>query len=327
MTTYLHLKDTFVGGIEAGGTKFKCVIGYNNGDIIAAKTFQTTNPTDTFAQAKAFFKEAIELFGEINALGIAHFGPVDIDTSSTNYGRILASTKKNWSDTDVVGYFAKAFNVPISFQSDVNGAAIGEHNLGNAQGIDNFVYITVGTGIGGGIFVNGELLNHKSHAEIGHMMIPKDMAQDTFKGCCPFHTNCLEGLASGPAIEKWWETAGQYLNNKHQAWALEAHYLALLCINLTYSLAPEKIIFGGGVMQQLQLLPLIREKFTAMMKGYAPASYSPTNEHYISPTGLGEDSAIKGALILAKQAYDDQNGVFINSALKQACQVQASQVV
>jgi len=153
MTTYLHLKDTFVGGIEAGGTKFKCVIGYNNGDIIAAKTFQTTNPTDTFAQAKAFFKEAIELFGEINALGIAHFGPVDIDTSSTNYGRILASTKKNWSDTDVVGYFAKAFNVPISFQSDVNGAAIGEHNLGNAQGIDNFVYITVGTGIGGGIFL------------------------------------------------------------------------------------------------------------------------------------------------------------------------------
>lgn len=312
MTTNLHLKDRLVGGIEAGGTKFKCVIGYSNGEIVSAKTFPTTTPTNTLAQAKAFFIESIELFGEINALGIAHFGPVDIDTNSTNYGNILATTKRYWSGTDVVGYFANALNIPISLQSDVNGAAIGEHNLGNAQGIDNFVYITVGTGIGGGIFVNGELLNHKSHAEIGHMMIPKDI-QDTFKGCCAFHSDCLEGLASGPSIEKRWGTAGQWLEENHQAWQLEAHYLALLCINLTYSLAPEKIIFGGGVMQQPQLIPLIREKFTKMMQDYSPASYSLTNEHYILPAGLREDSAIKGSLILAKQAYDDQNGVFINS--------------
>ncbi|MGL1958853.1 MAG: ROK family protein [Colwellia sp.] len=316
MTTNLHLKDTLVGGIEAGGTKFKCVVGYSNGEIVANKTFPTTNPTDTLAQAKAFFIESIGIFGEIKALGIAHFGPVDIDTSSTNYGTILATTKKNWSGTDVVNYFANAFCVPILFQSDVNGAAIGEHHLGNAKGIDNFVYITVGTGIGGGVFINGELLNHKSHAEIGHMMIPKNIDDDTFKGCCSFHSDCLEGLASGPAIEERWGTAGQWLEENHQAWQLEAHYLALLCINLTYSLAPEKIIFGGGVMQQPQLIPLIREKFIVMMKGYAPASYYPENEHYISPTGLGEDSAIKGTLILAKQAYDDQNGVFNNNYLK-----------
>ncbi|MFK5892495.1 MAG: ROK family protein [Pseudomonadota bacterium] len=313
MTINLHLKDTLVGGIEAGGTKFKCVVGYSNGDIVAVKTFPTTNPENTFAKATVFFKETIKLFGEINALGIAHFGPVDIDPNSKNYGKILATAKTYWSSTDVVGYFVNAFGVPVCFQSDVNGAAIGEHTLGNAQGVDNFVYITVGTGIGGGIFVNGELLNHKCHPEIGHMMIPKHLQLDTFKGCCPFHADCLEGLASGKAIEQRWGKAGQWLKEDHQAWQLEAHYLAVLCINLTYSLAPEKIIIGGGVMQQPQLLPLIKKKFTKMMQGYFPASYSPTNKHYILSPGLGEDSAIKGALILAKQAFDEQNGVFINS--------------
>jgi fructokinase len=314
-----QINKVLVGGIEAGGTKYKCAVGYSNGEVIADKTFPTTTPTETLAQAKAFFQESIELYGELNALGIAHFGPVDINASSTNYGKVLITTKANWSNTNVGDYFARALNVPIAFQSDVNGAAIGEYNLGNAQGINNFIYVTVGTGIGGGIFVNGELLNRKNHAEIGHVMIPQDTDQDDFTGCCPFHGNCIEGLASGTAIKQRWGVTGQQLEIDHPAWQLQAHYLALLCVNLTYCLAPEKIIFGGGVMQQNQLIPMIRTKFTVMMQGYTTASNSSFNKDYILPAGLGENAAIKGALILAKQAYDDQNGVFISNYQKQIC--------
>lgn len=305
-----HLKDVLVGGLEAGGTKFKCVVGYSNGEIISETTFPTSTPTETLKQAKAFFDESIQLFGEISALGIAHFGPVDIDMDSVNYGKVLKTAKTHWSHTNVVEFFTQNFDVPTSFQSDVNGAATGEYHLGNARGLENFVYITVGTGIGGGVFVNGELLNHKSHPEIGHMMLPQLTPLDKYKGCCPFHENCLEGLASGPAIEKRWGTIGAQLGADHPAWDLEAHYLALLCVNLTYCFAPEKIIFGGGVMQQIHLVQKIREKFSELTHGYLPALTSSLSKNYIEPAGLGEEAATKGSLILAKQVFDAQQGVF-----------------
>lgn len=306
-------ENVLVGGIEAGGTRLNCVVGYGNGDVIASHTFPTTDPQQTLARASEFFDESVSLYGPVHALGIAHFGPVETDDTSENYGRILDTPKPGWSNTDIVGYFSDIFSFPIAFQSDVNGAAIGEYYLGSAQGVDNFVYVTIGTGIGGGVFVNGELLNNLRHPEIGHMLVPQDIMKDSFKGCCPFHGNCLEGLASGIAIKNRWGSAAELLTNNHQVWELEAHYLALLCVNLTCCYAPGKIIFGGGVMQQDQIITLLQEQFILLMQGYTPTIYSPLVEDYVLQSTLAGNAGTKGALILASQAYDSHNGIFISS--------------
>lgn len=297
-----HNENILVGGIEAGGTKFNCVVGNSSGDIFSRHTFATTTPEETLAQATKFFTRSHSKVGPISALGIAHFGPVNINPASVSYGHVLLTPKPGWSNTDVVGYFSAAMQCPVALQSDVNGAAIGEFYLGGAVAVDNFVYITVGTGIGGGVFVNGQLLNQLRHPEIGHMLVAQDWQQDPFVGCCPFHDNCLEGLAAGPAIEHRWGSPAQNLATNHPAWELEAHYLAMLCVNLTYCYAPQKIIFGGGVMQQQQLIPAIRHKFSVLMNGYAPVS-TPIDD-YISLSILQHDAATKGALVLGQQCYN-----------------------
>lgn len=293
-------ENMLLGGLEAGGTKFNCVIGRGNGDIIARQTFPTTSPQETLDKAADFFEEAISVHGSLQALGVAHFGPIEINKASENYGKILVTAKPDWSHTDVVGYFSAIFDVPISFQSDVNVAAVGEYYFGAAKGIDNFVYITVGTGIGGGVFVNGKLLNDLRHPEIGHMLIPHG---DSFKGCCPYHDNCLEGFASGPAIMARWGSPAEELEPDHPAWELEAQYLATLCVNLTYCYAPEKIIFGGGVMQQNQIFTSLRKQFLSLTQGYMPTFNTAMTEQYIVPSPLDGDAALKGALILAQQVY------------------------
>ena len=307
MTTNQLTKDALVGGFEAGGTKFNCALGYRSGEIIARKTFPTTSPQETLARVSDFFEQSIFVHGPIQALGIAHFGPIEINKASENYGKVLATTKPEWSYTDIVDYFSAIYDVPIAFQSDVNVAAVGEHYYGAAKGIDNFVYITVGTGIGGGVFVNGQLLNNLRHPEIGHMLVPQDITQDSFKGCCTFHGNCLEGLASGPAIKSRWGVAAEKLGVEHVAWELEAHYLAILCINLSCCYSPEKIIFGGGVMQQKQLFIMIRKKFLSLMQGYMATRNNYTIEDYIVQSPLAGDAAIMGSLVLAQQAYDSNN--------------------
>ncbi len=295
-------ENILVGGLEAGGTRFNCVIGYGNGVIIASQSFSTTRPQETLAKAADFFEQSISAHGPLHALGIAHFGPIEIDRLAENYGKILTTPKPDWSDTDIVGFFSAIFDVPIAFQSDVNVAAMGEHYFGAAKGIDNFVYITVGTGIGGGVFVNGQLLHNRAHPEIGHMRVPHDLTRDDFKGCCQFHGDCLEGLASGIAIENRWGSPGDGLTKDHPAWELEAHYLALLCVNLTSCYAPEKIIFGGGVMLQKQIITSVRERFLKMMQGYMPSLNTKTIEDYIVLTPLDGNAATKGALLLAQQA-------------------------
>ncbi|VAV86842.1 Fructokinase [hydrothermal vent metagenome] len=298
-----YSENILVGGLEAGGTRFNCVIGYSNGDIIARRTFPTTNPQETLARVSDFFKESVSVHGPLQALGVAHFGPVEINKAAENYGKILATTKPGWSHTNIVGYFSGIFDVPIAFQSDVNAAALGEHHFGAAEGCDNFVYITVGTGIGGGVYVNGALLNDRSHPEIGHMLVPHDLAQDSFTGSCPFHADCLEGLASGPAIKARWGRSAEGLEPDHPAWELEAQYLAILCANLTYCYAPEKIIMGGGVMHQKHLFPLIRQYFMSQIQGYRSPFKAATIDKYIVPSRLEGEAATRGALILAHQAH------------------------
>ncbi|PHZ85098.1 ROK family protein [Paremcibacter congregatus] len=298
-----HSENILFGGVEAGGTNFNCVMGYGDGDIIARRTIPTTTPENTLAQVVDFFKEKSIEYGPVQALGIAHFGPIDINKASRSYGKILLTVKPGWSYFDIVGYFSNIFSVPVAFQSDVNGAAIGERYFGGAKENDNFVYMTVGTGIGGGAFVNGHLVNNLQHPEIGHMLVPHDVVQDSFPGSCPVHGDCLEGLASGSAIKSRWGSPGESLPENSAVWELEAHYLAILCVNLCYCYAPEKIILGGGVMGQKQIFPILHRKFLELMHGYMTTLNEVSIKDFIVPTRLAGEAATKGSLILAHQGY------------------------
>lgn len=290
------------GGIEAGGTKFVCAIGASPEDIRAELRFETTEPNETLRRAIEFFQSKNRR-EEISALGIASFGPIDLHPSSPKYGHITSTPKPGWTNTNIVGAIRTGLNVPIGFDTDVNGAALGEHRWGAARGLDNFVYLTIGTGIGGGGMVNGELLHGLMHPEMGHLFIPHDLNVDPFTGACPFHHDCFEGLASGLAIEKRWGRQGEEIPADHRAWALEAHYIALAIVNLIYALSPERIVLGGGVMRQATLFGMVRENVRVLMNEYAPADQvESTLDKYIVAPALGERSGVFGALALAEKA-------------------------
>lgn len=291
---------SLLAGIEAGGTKFNCVVGTGAGDILAKSSFPTTTPIETLRAVEQFFIAQQEQFGTLNALGIASFGPVDLNRESRTYGHILTTPKPGWSMIDMRGYFARAFNVPVAFETDVNGSALGEYHYGAARCVDNFVYVTVGTGIGAGVMINGRLLQGVGHPELGHMLVPQDFSKDSFSGCCPFHGNCLEGLASGTAITARWKKPANQLSSNHQVWALEAHYLALMCVNITHLFSPQKIILGGGVMSQALLLPMIRVNFLRLINGYAAAQVLEQADQFIVAPGVEDGmSGMRGALWLA----------------------------
>ncbi|HPH97848.1 MAG TPA: ROK family protein [Anaerolineaceae bacterium] len=288
------------GGIEGGGTKCVCAVGSGPDDIQAETRFATTTPAETLEKAVNFFKQHEGL----SALGAAFFGPLDPDRASPTYGRILPTPKPGWANADVVGRLRAEWDIPIGFDTDVNGAALAEWRWGAAQGEDPVIYLTVGTGIGGGALVNGQLLHGLIHPEMGHMLLPQDKAADPFSGVCPFHANCLEGLASGPAMEKRWGGKAETLPPDHPAWALEAHYLALGVMNLICHFSPQKIVLGGGVIQQTHLLPMIRAEVKTLLNGYVRSSK--INQHmddYIVAPGLGSRSGVLGALALAERAF------------------------
>lgn len=293
------MSEILVGGIEAGGTHTKCVLGTVSGAILHSVSFRTSTPDETIGQALDFFTGHQ---AEIQALGIAHFGPVDIDQRSPSYGSVLKTPKPGWSDLDVVARYRRVLSVPVAFQSDVNAAAVGEAALGAAQGLSNFVYVTVGTGIGGGVMINGRLLHDAGHPEIGHMLVGRDHRADPYEGCCPFHQDCLEGLASGPALKGRWGCSGEDLSPDHPAWALQARYLAAMCMNLTNCYAPEKIILGGGVMQQPFMPAMIRDRYLELMKGYMRHVTANAFNEFIVASPMQGNGATRGALILAGQA-------------------------
>lgn len=291
------------GGIEGGGTKFVCAVGSGPQDIRREARFPTRTPGETFEDVVSFFKEAEADFGELSALGVASFGPLDPTPASPTFGFILPTTKPGWSKVDVAGRLRAAFDVPIGFDTDVNGAALGEWTWGAAQGLDTFLYLTVGTGIGGGVMANGKLLHGLLHPELGHIRIPHDTERDPYEGWCPFHKDCFEGLASGPALEARWGQKAETLPPDHPAWELEAHYIALALQSYIVTLSPQRIILGGGVMGQEFLLPLIRQKVVALLNGYVQSSA--INERigeYLVPPGLGNRSGMLGAIALAKEA-------------------------
>ncbi len=290
------------GGIEGGGTKFVCAVGTSPEDIRREERFPTTTPQETLDRCIVFFKQAEADFGKLSALGFACFGPLDPQPASPTFGRILPTPKPGWSNADVVGMLKGAFDIPVAFDTDVNGAAMGEWKWGAAQGLDTFIYLTIGTGVGGGAMVNGNLLHGLLHPEMGHIRIPHDRARDPFAGACPFHGDCFEGLASGPAMEARWGQKAETLAPEHPAWDLEADYIALALANFIVTLSPQRIVIGGGVSTQDFLFPMIRGKVTALLNGYiqSPAVKEHIDEFIVLP-GLGTRSGMLGALALAQR--------------------------
>jgi fructokinase len=290
------------GGIEAGGTKFVCAVGSGPDDLRAEVRFPTTTPEASIGQAIEFFQQQHKK-EPLAAVGIASFGPVDPNPDSPTFGYITTTPKPGWAHTGFAGTIRRALGVPVGFDTDVNVAALGERRWGAAQGLDTFVYLTIGTGIGGGGMVNGKLIHGLVHPEMGHIRIPHDRERDPYAGACPYHGDCLEGLATGPALEARWGQRGETLPADHPAWELEAGYLALGLVSIICILSPERIIMGGGVMEQRQLFPLVRGRVRELLNGYlqVPAILDQIDE-YIVPPGLGNRAGVLGAIALAQQA-------------------------
>jgi fructokinase len=296
-------KPALFGGIEGGGTKFVCAIGSGPDDILAETRFPTTTPAETLQQAITFFLQQKKRHGDLSALGVACFGPLDPDPGSATFGRILPTPKPGWTNAEIVAPLIAALNLPVGFDTDVNGAALSESRWGAARGCDPVLYITIGTGIGGGALVNGRLLHGLIHPEMGHVRIPHDALADPFPGSCPFHGDCFEGLAAGPAIEKRWGQKAETLPADHPAWDLEAHYIALALANFIYTLSPQKIVIGGGVAQQAHMLPLIHQKVQAILNNYVQSLRITKNiSEYIVLPGLGARAGVLGGFALAEQA-------------------------
>ncbi len=297
--------STLYGGIEGGGTKFVCAVGTGPDNILAEVRFPTTTPEETMTQAVDFFKQQEASFGKIASIGFASFGPLDPNPDSKTYGHILPTPKPGWANSNVVGYLKSAFDVPIAFDTDVNGAALGEWRWGKAQGLQTFIYITIGTGIGGGAYVEGKLLHGLVHPEMGHIPLPHDKTKDPYQGACPFHGDCFEGLASGPAIEKRWGVRGDQLGKDHIAWNLEAEYIAQAFASFSFTLSPQRIILGGGVGSVPHLLPKVQQRTKELINGYIQSPVILENiESYIVSPGLGNRSGMLGAIALAEQAYN-----------------------
>jgi fructokinase len=294
--------SALVGGIEAGGTKFVCAVGTGPNDIREQIRIATTTPGETIGQAIEFFKSQRTKRGPLSAIGIASFGPINPDRRSPTFGNITSTPKPGWGNTDFAGTVERALEIPVGFDTDVNVAALGELRWGAGQGVDNLIYLTIGTGIGGGGLVNGNLMHGLIHPEMGHIRIPHDFNEDPYPGHCPYHGDCLEGLACGPAMNERWKQASESLPLDHPAWALEAHYLALALVNFICTLSPQRIVLGGGVMSNVQLFPLTRQKVQRLLNEYvqSPAILRQIDE-YIVPPGLGDRSGVLGAFALAQQ--------------------------
>jgi fructokinase len=293
-----------VGGIEAGGTRWTCAVSSEGTTLERIVTFPTTTPSETFARAIDFFGASEEL----GALGIGCFGPIVVDRESPDWGEITTTPKPGWAGTDVVAKFVDALGVPIGFDTDVNAAALAESRWGAAVGLDTSCYVTVGTGIGGGAVVNGRLLHGLLHPELGHMRIPHDRSRDPFEGSCPFHGDCLEGLASGEALRQRWGRPAEELTAA-EIWDLEAEYLGLGLLNLVFALSPQRIVLGGGVASAQGLLTKVRDHLQKLIGGYMDLFFLGAGiDDYLVAPELGSRAGVLGAIQLGRDAASTPAG-------------------
>jgi fructokinase len=287
------------GAVEAGGTKFVCAIGDERGELHAEARFPTAGPEETLAKVRDFLNGGGTAPA---AIGVACFGPLILDKRLANYGFIGKTPKAGWSHVDIVGSLMREFSCPVGFDTDVDGAALAERRWGAGHGVENLVYLTVGTGIGGGVIIDGAPVHGLMHPEIGHVHPRRSALDLDFAGVCPFHGDCLEGLASGPAIVARTGSELQHLDASHLQWAIQADYLGQLCAQLVLTVSPQRIIIGGGVMHD-RLFPQIRARMLHWLGGYIDRSELLADvDRYIVPPGLGARSGVLGALCLALSA-------------------------
>jgi fructokinase len=290
------------GSIEAGGTKIVCLIAKNRNDILDQWVIQTETPEMTLKAIASYFKDALmqNPKWDLQSVGITSFGPVDLVKGSPMYGHIEATPKPGWSGANIYGFIKNELGVPVFIDTDVAGAAIAEYTVGAGVGKESLIYITIGTGIGGAFIYKGEVIYSTHHLEIGHMKLPR-VAGDTFKGACPFHGDCFEGMASGPAMEKRWGMPGKQLPDDHPGWQFEAAYIGQAIINLFYTMAPEMIVLGGGVMMHDGLLDMVRAYVVEQMNDYCqPRQYKEDIASTIVKPGSGNIAGAIGGIILAE---------------------------
>ncbi|MBR1892650.1 MAG: ROK family protein [Lachnospiraceae bacterium] len=286
-----------LGALEAGGTKMVCAICDEAGNVSERVSIPTTTPAETMPKLVEYFKDK-----EIDCLGIACFGPIDLREDSDTYGYITTTPKAGWANVDVVGAF-KELGVPIGFDVDVNGSVLGEVTFGIGKGKSHVIYITIGTGIGVGVYQEGKLLHGMQHPEGGHILLPIHPDDPMKKAICPFHPNCFEGLASGSAVKARWGMGGLELIDRDEVWDLEAYYVASALVNYTATLSPELIILGGGLMHQHeQLLPRVHKKYAELLNGYIKTEQTMHPENYIVCQSLNDNQGILGAAMLGLNA-------------------------
>ncbi|WP_336773779.1 ROK family protein [Paenibacillus sp. MMO-58] len=287
-----------IGAIEAGGTKFVCGVGNEHGVLEHSVSFPTEQPEATLGKVIDYFRE-----NQVEAIGIGSFGPIGLHPGSPLYGFVTTTPKPGWANCDFVGTLKQVFRVPYGWDTDVNAAAYGESVWGAAKGLRSCLYYTIGTGIGIGVYAEGQLVHGLVHPEGGHVPV-KRHPQENFRGLCPYHGDCLEGMAAGPALEARWGKKGDELPADHRAWEMEAYYIAQSITGAILMLSPQKIILGGGVMKQTHLFPLIREAVKLNLNGYVSAAEITEHiDNYIVAPGLGEQAGLCGALALGLRAY------------------------
>ena len=289
------------GALEAGGTKMVCAIGNENGQILERVSIPTETPEKTMPALIDFFKDK-----GLAAIGIGCFGPVDLDKNSKTYGFITSTPKLSWKNYPIVAEFEKTLGIPVGFDTDVNAAALGEAVWGCSKTVKNSIYITVGTGVGVGVIIDGKPYHGMIHPEGGHIFISRRKDDPMEQGICPYHATCLEGLASGPAIEKRWGVKGAALSDRKEVWELEAYYLGQAICTYIMTLSPERIILGGGVMHQQQLLPMVRREVQKQMCGYVQGKGMDNLDEYIVPISLNDNQGAMGCIKLAMDAWKEK---------------------
>ncbi len=294
-----------LGGIEAGGTKFLCAVADRDGSTLTETRIATTTPAETLGAASAFFHEAQRVHGRLSALSIGSFGPLSLNPLAPDHGCITSTPKPHWENVDLLGHFRQSIDVPMTLDTDVNCAAVGERLFGSGQGLDSFAYVTVGTGIGVGLLIGGVPHGGANHPEAGHIQVPRAAGDQDFAGICPFHGDCLEGLACGPAMRARWGIPAEQLPADHPAWTIEADYIAALCATLTYVVRPDRIILGGGVMQPA-MYPRVRQALVAKLSGYDASMRAIDMDDYIAAPMAGASAGLTGALALAYRTVTRQ---------------------
>lgn len=290
----------YYGALEAGGTKMVCAIGDEHGNILERVTIPTRSPAETMPEMIAFFRQK-----NIAALGIGCFGPIDLDKASPTYGYITTTPKLSWANYPIVAEFRKALGIPVGFDTDVNAAALGEATWGCTKDVENSIYVTIGTGVGVGVIANGKPYHGMIHPEGGHILLQRHPNDPMADSVCPYHQNCMEGLAAGPALEKRWGRKGQELADRKEVWELEAWYIGQAVTNYIMLLSPQRIILGGGVMHQPGLLEQVRREVARQVNGYIRGKGMEDLDNYIVGVSLNDNQGAMGAIRLAMDAYKE----------------------